>query len=394
MKPLEGVKVLSLTHYLQGPSCVQFLADLGADVVKVERIGGGFERKWSGARTYLANRTSVFFLLAGRNQRSIELDFRKESGRAVLWSLIESSDVLVENFRPGTLAKYGLSFEEVEARNPRLVYCSLSGYGPDGPNSMRPGQDLLVQSESGMAWLTGREQDPPMPVGSAMVDQHAATLGALGILAALIERGRTGKGMRVDSNLLSAALDLQIEPFNYYLNGGELWDRSASGVSTRFHQAPYGTFATADGWLTVSLTDGATLAKAFSDPEFEELTGDDQFSKREEINTRVASLLRADDTQTWERILKSNGVWCARVQTYDEVVADPQLEANGSVIDYVDASAGPVRLLAHPIRYNKQVPIMERTPPSLGQHTTEVLRELGYDDAAIDTLRQEGVLGS
>ena len=219
--PLSGVRVLSLTHYLQGPSCVQYLADLGADVIKVERIGGAYERHWSGAKAYLDDQ-SVFFLMAGRNQRSVEIDLSTPEGSDALWKLIKSADVLVENFRAGTLDRRGYSYEEVKKRNPRIVYCSLTGYGSTGPAKSKPGQDLLIQSLSGLAMLTGRAEDPPMPVGTAIVDQHAATLGALGILAALLQRNATGEGVKVDSNLLSAALNLQLEPLNYHLNGAKL----------------------------------------------------------------------------------------------------------------------------------------------------------------------------
>src|SRR5699024_4288156 len=160
--PLAGTKVVSLTHYLQGPSCVQFLADLGADVVKIERIGGAYERHWSGSQSFLNEESSVFFLLAGRNQRSIELNIKSVQGQEVLWRLIEQADVLVENFRPGTLDKYGFSHAEVKKRNSSIVYCSLTGYGSDGPSRTKPGQDLLLQSVSGMAMLSGTAEDPPM----------------------------------------------------------------------------------------------------------------------------------------------------------------------------------------------------------------------------------------
>ena len=171
-------------------------------------------------------------------------------------------------FDQATLDKRGFSYEEVKKRNPRIIYCSLTGFGSEGPSREKPGQDLLLQSLSGLAMLSGRASDPPVLIGTAIVDQHAATLGALGVVAALLRRERTGLGCKVDSNLLSAGLDLQIEPVNYHLNGAKLYDRSASGISSRFHQAPYGVFRTSDGWLTLSLADGHTLAKAFEDPKF------------------------------------------------------------------------------------------------------------------------------
>lgn len=391
--PLAGIRVVSLTHYLQGPACVQFLADLGADVIKVERIGGAYERHWSGGQAYLEGHASVFFLLAGRNQRSIELDFRTAEGQAVLWRLLERADVLVENFRPGTLDRHGFSFAAVKARRPDIVYCSLSGYGSEGPSRGKPGQDLLVQSQSGMATLSGRAGDPPVLFGTAIVDEHAAVLGALGIVASLLGRARTGEGTRVEGNLLSAALDLQLEPLSIHLNGARLYDRSGSGISSRFHQAPYGVFKTADGWLTLSLADGATLARAFDDPQFAAWSGDDQFTQREQVNARVAEHMLHRTTAGWESQLESRGVWCARVRDYDEVLADPQLAVNQSILEFDDPHAGHVKLPAHPLRYDGKAPGLRRLPPRAGEHTGEILAELGYAADRIRALRGQGVIG-
>lgn len=390
--PLSGIRVVSLTHYLQGPSCVQYLADLGADVIKVERIGGAYERHWSGAKAFVGDQ-SVFYLLAGRNQRSVEIDLSTPEGSAALWKLIESADVFVENFRAGTLDRRGYSYEEVKKRNPRIVYCSLTGYGPTGPSKSKPGQDLLIQSLSGIAMLSGRADDPPMPVGTAIVDQHAATLGALGILAALHQRNATGESVRVDSNLLSAALNLQMEPLNYHLNGAKLYDRSASGVSSRFHQAPYGTYKTADGWLTMSLSDGATLAKTFGDDKFAAWSREDQFDAREDVNSRVAEHMKTRPTAEWEEIMDANGVWYAEVRDYDAVLADPQVAENQSVLEYDDPDAGQVRVLAHPVLYNGQVPPLTRRPPGPGDHTDEVLQELGYSADEVAALRSSNSIG-
>lgn len=391
--PLSGIKVVSLTHYLQGPSCVQFLGDLGADVVKVERIGGAYERYWSGVNSFLSDDTSVFFALAGRNQRSVEFNIQSEEGKETLWRLIDNADVLVENFRPGTLDKRGFSYEDVKARNPNIIYCSLTGFGTNGPMRAEPGQDLLLQSLSGLATLSGRAGDPPVLIGSAIVDQHAATLGALGIIAALFNRQRTGKGSKIDSNLLSAALDLQLEPFNYHINGAKLYERSENGVSSRFHQAPYGVFKTSDGWLTMSLSDGATLAKAFNDEGFTQFTRSDQFDKREEITKRVAEHMLTKTTQGWVKQFGEIGVWCAKVRNYDDVAADPQLAANQSIIEYKDSAGGDVRLLAHPVLYDGKALPMRIKPPALGQDTVEVLSELGYSPDDINKLRQSGAIG-
>jgi crotonobetainyl-CoA:carnitine CoA-transferase CaiB-like acyl-CoA transferase len=391
--PLDGIRIVSLTHYLQGPSCVQFLADLGADVVKIERIGGAYERHWSGAKAFLNEDSSVFFLLAGRNQRSVELDIQSAEGQAVLWRLIERADVLVENFRPGALDKRGFSYEEVKKRNTKIIYCSLTGFGSEGPSRAKPGQDLLLQSFSGLAMLSGRASDPPVLIGAAIVDQHAATLGALGVVAALLRRQRTGEGCRVDSNLLSAGLDLQIEPINYHLNGATLYDRSESGISSRFHQAPYGVFKTSDGWLTLSLADGGTLAKAFEDLEFNVWTKEDQFNQREAVNNLVARHMARRSIADWEAIFATHGVWCARVNGYKEVLADPQVAANRSILDFDHPEAGHVRALAHPIRYDGMAPPLRRVPPSVGEHTSEIMLELGYEGEDIASMRKSGAIG-
>ena len=388
---LEGIKILSFTHYLQRPSATQILADFGANVIKIETTRGGYERHCSGAEAYL-NGESVFFLLAGRNQRSLSIDLRAEEGKEVIRRMLPETDVIIENFKPGAMERLGFGYEAISEANPRIVYCSLSGYEPTGPYQKRPGQDLLIQATSGLAMQNGRKGDPPTLVGTAVVDQHAAVLGALGVLGALLERTSTGKGKKVDSNLLSAALDLQIEPFNYYLNEAQLYERSASGISSRFHQSPYGIFETVDGYICLSLTTTEALAEALNNESFRGYTSEDQFRKREEINSRIAAHMRERTTNHWYEVFDEAGVWYAPVNDYADIEDDPQLAANGSILTFEHPRAGTVRLLSHPVRYDEETLPLRRIPPQLGEHTEEILSEAGYDAEAISNLVEAGAV--
>ncbi|MDI9977424.1 MULTISPECIES: CoA transferase [Rhodococcus] len=387
---LSGIRVVSFTHFLQGPSATQMLADLGAEVVKIESPAGAFERSWSGPDAYVGD-ASVFFLLGNRNVQSLSIDLKSEKAKSILLKLIDDADVLIESFRPGALKRLGFGYEELSARNPRLVYCSLSGYGSAGPYRDRPGQDLLLQSLSGLAHATGSADSPPTSVGASVIDQHGAVLGAFGILGALLGRERTGKGCKVESNLLNAALDLQIEPISYYLNGFR-GERSSTGIGSRYYKAPYGIYRTADGHITVSITALSILSEAFDDDWFTTIAADDEYDRREEINERISKHLAERTTQEWEAHFTEHKVWFAPVNDYEAVVNDAQVLHNNSFLEFDYPGSGPVKVLAHPIRYDGQTPAARTLPPALGEHTESILSTLGLNDSEIDALAQEGVV--
>jgi crotonobetainyl-CoA:carnitine CoA-transferase CaiB-like acyl-CoA transferase len=392
MKTLSGIKILSLTQFLLGPAGVQYLADLGADVIKIEPPGGAWERTWSGANHFL-NGISPFFMLSHRNVRSITLNLKQQEAQEVARRLIASADVLVQNFRPGVVERFGLDYDAVRRINPRLVYASVSGYGEESPDRALPGQDLLIQAMSGLMAATGRASEPPTPAGAAIVDQHGAALLAMGILAALFHRERTGEGQKIEVTMIQAALDLQLEPVTYYLNGAHL-ARPAHAIASTFHSAPYGVYETADGHMVLSMTSVRTLSEALGGvPALEPYeTPALAMPQREEIAEILMPILRGRSTAEWIATLRERGVWCAPVNGYDEVFAEPAVQYLDPVQEFDHPEAGHVRLLKHPVRYGVGEPGVQRLPPGIGEHTLEVLQDAGYSADEIENLRVTGAL--
>jgi crotonobetainyl-CoA:carnitine CoA-transferase CaiB-like acyl-CoA transferase len=389
---LAGVRVVSFTQFLLGPSGVQFLADLGADVVKIEPPGGRlWERNWSGADVF-KNGVSVFFLLAHRNQRSLTLDLKHPEGRAVARRLVERADVIVQNFRPGVMARHGLDWETTKSLNPRLIYVSASGYGESSPYRDRPGQDLLMQGVSGLASISGRADQPPTAVGTAVIDQHGATLLALGVLGALLERHRTGQGAHVEVSMLRAALDLQIESATYFLNGARL-DKTRTPLASTFHPPPYGIYPTCDGHLILSMSPLAQLADALELPALREVARPGwNFESRETVARMLEPVIRTRTTAEWIERLVPKGVWAAAVNDYAATFADPAVQAADAVEEIRHPIAGPVKLLRFPLEFSSGRAGVRRLPPACGEHTDEILKQLGYDSAAIARLRDDGAV--
>jgi crotonobetainyl-CoA:carnitine CoA-transferase CaiB-like acyl-CoA transferase len=265
IRSLEGVRIAAFTQFLLGPAGVQLLADLGADVIKVETPGtGAWERRWAGAETFPGG-VSAFFLLANRNLRSLTLNLKSPAGLEAARKLIASSDIVVENFRPGVMDRLGLGYEAVKELRSDIVYVSATGYGANGPYRDLPGQDLLIQAVSGVASLNGRADEIPVPLGAAMIDQHGAALLAMATLAAELHRDRTGEGQHVEVVMIEAAFNLATEPVVYHLNGAAL-QRPNSWVTDTFHEAPYGIYPTSDGAVAVSMSTIANISLALGDP--------------------------------------------------------------------------------------------------------------------------------
>ncbi|MFQ5828487.1 MAG: CaiB/BaiF CoA transferase family protein [Candidatus Methylomirabilia bacterium] len=392
LQVLAGTRVLSFTQFLLGPSGVQFLADLGADVVKIEPPGGKlWERNWSGCDLYL-NGISAFFLGAHRNQRSLTLDLKHPEGQAIAKKLVTQADVLVQNFRPGVMARFGLDYDTVRSLNPRLIYLSASGYGESSPYRDRPGQDLILQALTGLASISGRGGQPPTPVGSPVVDQHGAALLALGVMAGLLERGRTGRGLHIEVSMLRAALDLQMEIITYVLNGARM-QKSPTSLASMFHPGPYGVYETKDGHLALSMSPLPILQQALDLPELgAHATIPYNFAAREEIARVLEPVLRTRTTAEWIEFLVPRGVWAAPVLTHEETFADPAVQAADVVEEIDHPVAGRLRLLRFPLELSTGRATVRRPPPMPGEHSDEILRDLGYRDADIRRLHDQGAV--
>ena len=390
---LDGVRVVSFNHFLLGPHAMQTLGDLGADVIAIEPLGGAFQRQWGGADKRIDGQTTLF-LCANRNKRSLALDLKSDEGKRIAWRLIERADVVSENFRAGVMDKLGFGYDALKAANPGVIFASATGFGPDGPYVKRPGQDLLIQAMSGLAAITGNKHDGARALGCALVDVHAGSLLATGILAALVRRGRTGEGCRIDVNLLSAAIDLQSESFSTYLNGPRPEDvRPPHCIAGWYYPGPYGIYATLDGHLAISFSNHEHLADALSLPELATIPNDDGYARREEIATLIAPILETRGTEAWLDAFDGRDIWCAPVNDYEDVLRDPQIRHNVCFETIAGATGTPITIVGHPIRYDGETPGVRLAPQPLGAQTDEVLREIGYGSEAIARLEADGVIG-
>lgn len=403
---LAGVRVLDLSRVLAGPWCTQTLADLGADVIKIERPGHGDDTRGWGP-PFLRDREgretaeSSYYLCANRNKRSLEVDIASPAGQALIRRLARDCDVVVENFKVGDMARYGLDAESLRTADPRLIYCSITGYGQHGPYARRPGYDFAVQGLGGLMSVTGeRDGLPgagPQKVGVAVADLFTGMYATVAILAALRHRDATGEGQVIDMALLDAQVAMLANLGSQYLVGGSVPERMGNGHPSI---VPYQAFEAADGHVILAVGNDAQFARFCVIAEHPEWRDDPRFARnadrvrnRETLVPLIASVMRNRPRGDWLAALETAGIPCSPVNAIDEVFADPQVRARGLQVaidhpeqDALPMVASPLRLSATPVRYRS-------APPMLGQHTDEVLREFGWSPREIDDLRERGVIG-
>jgi crotonobetainyl-CoA:carnitine CoA-transferase CaiB-like acyl-CoA transferase len=394
MQILEGIRVIDCSIAMAGPFAAQRLGDLGADVVKVEPVTGEWQRHASagGAR---GNKVNVSFLSLNRNKRSLAVDLKAPAGKAVLLRLIKKADVFLQNYRPGVAKRLGVDYETLAKVNSRLIYVSMSGYGEDGPYRDWPGQDLVLQGLSGAMLSAGRAGEAPMAAGQYLVDAVAAYTAFEGALAALFHRERTGEGQLVQVNMLDAITTLQMQELSVFTVGRKPQLRSAEPHAHVYIRAPYGAFATSDGFIIVAFPKLRSLGEVIGEDSF--LTMDDEvdaWTRRDEIFARTRERLKTRTSQEWLAALRAADIWCGPVYGYQELVNDPQIRHNGTFVEYDHPTEGRVKTPGFPIKFSKTPSQVSRGAPLVGEHTREVLAEAGYDLGQITQLERDGVIAS
>ena len=392
--PLAGYRVLELAHLIAGPACGMYLADMGADVVKIEHPSGG-DASRSAYGSQLGGESAVF-VTVNRNKRSVALDLARPEGRAVFGRLVARADVVIEAYRGGVAERLGIDWTRLAALNPRLVYCSLSAFGPDGPWRDKPGVDMLVQAMGGLMAVMGEPDGPPVLCGAPVLDTIGALMAGQGIVTALLHRERSGQGQRVDVSLLNGTLLAHAARLSIFLATGEEPGRWGSGHP---YIVPFQAFEAGDGWVYVAVwvdrlwtpfcaaIDRPSLA---ADPRFASRA--DRLDNRAELTALLAGVFRQRTVADWMARLEARDVLCAPVNRYADLPHDPQVIATRLIVEQEHPRAGRFRTLATPIRLDR-TPGGIRTPaPALGEHTDTVLDEAGLAPAEIAALREGGVI--
>jgi crotonobetainyl-CoA:carnitine CoA-transferase CaiB-like acyl-CoA transferase len=392
--PLAGMRVLELAQIMAGPTAGMLLADMGADVIKVEKLPGGDDAR--GYREPQVNGVSAPFMILNRNKRGIALNLKHAQGREILLRLVRDADVLTENYRRGTLEKLGLGYDVLSAANPGLIYCAVSGYGRDGPYGDKGGFDLIAQGFAGLMAITGEPGGPPAKTGNSVADINAGILAVVGILAAYAHKQKTGQGQVVETSLMEAALQQ-----TYWHAAIQFATGTCPGPTGSAHilTAPYQAFHAKDGWINVGGANQANwerIADVLGHPEWRDdprfATNSDRMANLDALVEKMNAVLATHSRDEWIAAFDAAGVPVGPVHSIGEALSHPQTLARGMVVDLVHPQAGPTKAVGCPVHFSATPTAITRPAPLLGEHTRELLREYGYDDAEINRFVAEGVV--
>ncbi|WP_174727608.1 CoA transferase [Mesobacillus harenae] len=391
---LDGIKILDLTRVLAGPHCTMIMADLGADVIKVEAPPESDETRGWGPP--FQEGVSAYYLCANRNKRSITVNLKTEEGRGIIRQLVEKSDVLIHNFKTGSMENWGLDYPTLKALNEKLIFCSITGFGETGPYSHLPGYDFIVQGLSGLMDITGTKESGPVKVGVAMVDILTGLYSAIAIQAALLEREKSGQGQKIDMALLDTAVSSLANVASSYLMTKEVPERLGNDHP---NIAPYSTFKTSDGHLILTIGNDGQFQSLCKVLRIEELALDKKFSinearvkNREELRKVLEHFLRTKTRDHWIKLFSEHNIPCGPINTLDQVFTNPQVTERGMLIQMEHPEAGKINLVGSPIKLSRTKVKMVQYPPVAGEHTIEVLRGLGITNEKITELKKRNII--
>jgi crotonobetainyl-CoA:carnitine CoA-transferase CaiB-like acyl-CoA transferase len=394
--PLKGLRVVDLTRVLAGPTCTQMLGDMGAEVIKIERPDAGDDTRGF-APPYMPNtRESAYFVGVNRNKKSVTIDIGKPEGQSIVHKLLENADILVENFKTGALAKYGLSYEDLKNQYPGLIYCSITGFGQTGPYAARPGYDALIQAMGGVMSLTGEPDGEPQKVGIPVADLFAGLYGTIGILAALRHKQATGQGQQIDIGMLDTHVAWLANQGMNYLATGENPPRLGNQHP---NIVPYQVFPTADGYMVLSIGNDPTFERFCKNFSLEHLLADERYAtnaarvgNRALVTETLTAVTKTKTTDEWITQLEALKIGCGPINKLDRVFADPHVQARNMLVKMQHASGEEVTVVANPVKLSATPPDYRSAAPLLGQHTDEVLASIGFDAMAIAQLKDSKIV--
>ncbi len=393
-KALQGIKILDFSQLLAGPFATMMLGDLGAEVIKIERVGSGdIYRGMTFFAQYIKDKESPCFVAWNRNKRSIAINIRNEKAKHFIYEMVKSADVVVENFRPGVMDRLGYGYETLKAINPRIVYASNSGFGSSGPYVKRPGQDMLIQGMVGLTTLTGRKSDPPHPLGTTLPDVLSSFHLVYGILAALLYCQKTGEGQHIEVDLMRSTLALESQEFTTLLNMDVKYERPSSGIGHPFQSAPFGIYQCADGYISIAMGPFDVLVDALETPGLMRYMDPTiRFDRRDEVFYAIEAITKQKPVQYWLDRMLERDLWVAKVEDITDVENNPQVKHMEALASFEHKKVGTVRCVAPAISMSETPASIDMPSPLVGEHTREILAEYGMSETEIDSFFKEGIV--